>query len=345
MMRAVLYLLLSVLPAVVFPEMLLPPTCGSPAFSIRIIGGMDADEGAWPWQVSVLYRGGPVCGGSLISDQWVLSAAHCFSPSQSPSQYSIYLGVHRLDSPNSNAMEVGVNDLIVHPQFSAPGGSGDIALIRLSRSVSYTRYIRPVCLPSAAMVFPPGTSCFVTGWGRTQSDGDTFSLCLLTPELGMHSENLPKWLPAKLIFICYRISACEEQLPEFLPYPKTLQQLMLPLIGRESCDQMYHVGSGISANVAIVKNDQICAGYQAGQRDACAGDSGGPLVCKMNGYWYQVGIVSWGEDCALPDRPGVYTFVPAYESWINSYISLSSSSSPSLEVSVLLLGVSLILHS
>ncbi|CAJ0956548.1 unnamed protein product [Ranitomeya imitator] len=133
--------------------------------------------------------------------------------------------------------------------------------------------------------------------------------------------------------------------PNFLPYPKTLQQLMLPLIGRESCDQMYHIGSGTSANVAIVKNDQICAGYQAGRRDACTGDSGGPLVCKVNGYWYQVGIVSWGEDCALPNRPGVYTYVPAYESWIHYYIGLSSSSPPSLEVSVLLLVVSLILHS
>ncbi|CAJ0950737.1 unnamed protein product [Ranitomeya imitator] len=282
--------------------MLLPPTCGSPAFSIRIIGGTDTEEGAWPWQVSVLYSREPVCGGSLISDQWVLSAAHCFSPSQSPSQYSVQLGAHRLDAPNSNAVEVGVNNLILHPQFSAPGGSGDIALIRLSRSVSYTRYVRPVCLPSASMVFPAGASCYVTGWGRTQSD-------------------------------------------EFLPYPKTLQQLMLPLIGRESCDQMYHIGSGTSANVAIVKNDQICAGYQAGRRDACTGDSGGPLVCKVNGYWYQVGIVSWGEDCALPNRPGVYTYVPAYESWIHYYIGLSSSSPPSLEVSVLLLVVSLILHS
>ncbi|XP_069591783.1 transmembrane protease serine 9-like [Ranitomeya imitator] len=222
--------------------------------------------------------------------------------SQSPSQYSVQLGAHRLDAPNSNTVEVGVNNLILHPQFSAPGGSGDIALIRLSRSVSYTRYVRPVCLPSASMVFPAGASCYVTGWGRTQSD-------------------------------------------EFLPYPKTLQQLMLPLIGRDSCDQMYHIGSGTSANVAIVKNDQICAGYQAGRRDACTGDSGGPLVCKVNGYWYQVGIVSWGEDCALPNRPGVYTYVPAYESWIHYYIGLSSSSPPSLEVSVLLLVVSLILHS
>ncbi|XP_075687743.1 transmembrane protease serine 9-like [Rhinoderma darwinii] len=224
--------------------------------------------------------------------------------SPSPSLYTVYLGAYMLDIPNSNAVESRVDSLIIHPQFRGPGSSGDIALVRLSRRVTYTRYILPVCLPSASMIFSPGMSCYVTGWGRTQSN-------------------------------------------EFLAAPKTLQQLVLPLISRQSCDQMYHVGSSTSANVPIIQNDQICAGYQAGQRDSCMGDSGGPLVCKMNGYWYQVGIVSWGDDCALPNRPGVYTSVPNYESWINFYRSqrFSSSSSPGPGASVLLLVVSLILHS
>ncbi|XP_075704027.1 transmembrane protease serine 9-like [Rhinoderma darwinii] len=304
MMRLLLILWLSDLPAFVFPELPAPPACGSPAYSERIIGGMDAAEGAWPWQVSVLYNRNPICGGSLISDQWVLSAAHCFDSSPSPSLYTVYLGAYMLDIPNSNAVESRVDSLIIHPQFRGPGSSGDIALVHLSRRVTYTRYILPVCLPSASMIFSPGMSCYVTGWGRKQSN-------------------------------------------EFLAAPKTLQQLVLPLISRQSCDQMYHVGSSTSANVPIIQNDQICAGYQAGQRDSCMGDSGGPLVCKMNGYWYQVGIVSWGDDCALPNRPGVYTSVPNYESWINFYRSqrFSSSSSPGPGASVLLLVVSLILHS
>ncbi|XP_056392702.1 transmembrane protease serine 9-like [Hyla sarda] len=288
---------------VVSPEVPVPPTCGSPQFSRRIIGGTDAAEGAWPWQSSILYNGNPICGGSLISDQWVLSAAHCFDSSPSPSSYSVLLGAYKLDIPNPNELTVSVVRLIINPEFRGSGSRGDIALVQLSRRVTYSRYILPVCIPSASMVVQPGTSCYVTGWGKTQSD-------------------------------------------EFLASPKTLQQLMLPLISRESCDQMYHIGSGTSANVPIIQSDQICAGYQAGQRDSCAGDSGGPLVCKVNGYWYQVGIVSWGDDCALPNRPGVYTSVPVYESWINNYRSqhLSSSSSPRLGASALLLVVILILH-
>ncbi|XP_073504997.1 serine protease 33-like [Phyllobates terribilis] len=299
MMRLLFGLLLSVLPAVVFPDMMLPPTCGSPVITRRIARGTDAAEGAWPWQASVWYRGMSVCGGSLISDQWVLSAAHCFTQPLSFGLYRVRLGAYKLDMPNSNEVEVGVSSVFIHLQYngiSDTNSSGDVALVRLSRPVTYTRHICPVCIPSAYMDFPPGTNCYVTGWGRTQPD-------------------------------------------RLLPFPRTLQQVMVPLIGRESCYQMYHPD-------IIIHHDHICAGHPEGQRDACSGDSGGPLVCKMNGYWYQVGIVSFGTFCALPNRPTIYATVSVYEPWIGYHIGQNvRSSSPSLEASVLLLVVSLILHS
>ncbi|XP_072273027.1 prostasin-like [Pyxicephalus adspersus] len=101
-----------------------------------------------------------------------------------------------------------------------------------------------------------------------------------------------------------------------LPAPKTLQQVMTPFISRDTCDRWYHVNSGISYSTSIIASDQICAGYINGQKDSCQGDSGGPLVCKVSGIWYQAGVVSWGSGCALPYRPGVYTYVPLHRAWI-----------------------------
>uniref|UniRef100_K7FIA2 Peptidase S1 domain-containing protein n=1 Tax=Pelodiscus sinensis TaxID=13735 RepID=K7FIA2_PELSI len=52
-------------------------TCGQPVASKRIVGGQDAQSGEWPWQASIRYKGFHVCGGSLVTEEWVVSAAHC----------------------------------------------------------------------------------------------------------------------------------------------------------------------------------------------------------------------------------------------------------------------------
>ncbi|XP_063286938.1 uncharacterized protein LOC134572067 [Pelobates fuscus] len=251
--------------------------CGSPVVSGRIVGGTDAVEGEWPWQVLLLYKGGFICGGSLINEQWVLGAAHCFRLSSFPEYYTISLGIYQVGGSNPHGITVQVERIIKHPDFGTTGDRGDIALMKLRNPVNFTDYIQSICLPAASVTFPSGLECWVTGWGTRSSGGS-------------------------------------------LPSNNTLQQVMTPLIDYTQCDQMYHIGSSVSSYFTIVQEEKICSGYEEGGKDSCQGDSGGPLVCKVDGIWVQAGIVSWGEGCALPNRPGVYTLVPAYESWVKTYI-------------------------
>ncbi|XP_062993346.1 serine protease 33-like [Elgaria multicarinata webbii] len=101
---------------------------------------------------------------------------------------------------------------------------------------------------------------------------------------------------------------------------RTLQQIQLPLIDTLPCDAMYHIGTTINPNRREIQDDMFCAGYATGQKDACLGDSGGPLVCQESGSWFVAGIVSWGDLCALPNRPGVYTRVGFYQDWIKAHL-------------------------
>ncbi|KFM59829.1 Enteropeptidase, partial [Stegodyphus mimosarum] len=99
-------------------------------------------------------------------------------------------------------------------------------------------------------------------------------------------------------------------------FPDSLQEVRLPVISTEECRKkiifltMYHL-----------TDNMFCAGYERGGRDACLGDSGGPLMCQRNdGRWLLLGVTSNGDGCGRPNRPGVYTKVTQYLSWIRTIL-------------------------
>ncbi|XP_030649807.1 polyserase-2-like [Chanos chanos] len=143
--------------------------CGQPPLNTKIVGGQDAPPGAWPWQVSLHRSDGHFCGGSLINKDWVLSAAHCFLSSLNALDVTVYLGRQRQKGNNSNEVFRSVSQIIIHPDYNSVTFNNDVSLLCLSSSVTFTDFIRPVCLAAADSVFHSGTDSWVTGWGNTAS--------------------------------------------------------------------------------------------------------------------------------------------------------------------------------
>ncbi|XP_075310722.1 prostasin-like, partial [Odontesthes bonariensis] len=147
---------------------LLNQDCGQPRLNSRIVGGQAAAEGSWPWQVS-LHTSGHFCGGSLINNQWVLSAAHCFS-SNNPSGLTVFLGRQSQEGSNPNEVSRTVSQIIRHPDYVIDTSDNDIALLRLSSPVNFTNFIAPVCLAASNSTFFSGIDTWVTGWGTIGSE-------------------------------------------------------------------------------------------------------------------------------------------------------------------------------
>ncbi|XP_057603660.1 polyserase-2 isoform X2 [Hippopotamus amphibius kiboko] len=145
--------------------------CGRPEPSGRIMGGSDAQPGAWPWQVSLHRGGGHMCGGALIAPSWVLSAAHCFVTNgtlEPAAEWSVVLGVHSQDGPLDGAHVRAVAAILVPDNYSSVDRGADVALLRLASPARLGPAVRPVCLPRASHRFAHGTACWATGWGDIQ---------------------------------------------------------------------------------------------------------------------------------------------------------------------------------
>ncbi|XP_039992204.1 serine protease 33 [Xiphias gladius] len=146
--------------------------CGRPPLmENRIVGGMDAEDGAWPWQVDVqTVSDGHICGGSIITESWVLSAAHCFPNPSDVSSYIIYAGRYQLNGINQHQSSHRVSQVVIPSGYSEPHSGKDLALVQLSSPVTWSDHVRPVCLPTSSTLFPSGMLCSVTGWGNIRDD-------------------------------------------------------------------------------------------------------------------------------------------------------------------------------
>ncbi|XP_046894504.1 trypsin-like [Hypomesus transpacificus] len=227
----------------------------------RIVGGYECEKHSVPYQVS-LFSGSNFCGGTLLSSEWVLSAAHCYQKSP----VEVRLGEHNIWEAEGTEQHIMSGSFIRHPDYSSRTQDNDIMLIKLSRPATLNSYVQSASLPTQCAA--DGSTCQISGWGslRPSNEGSR--------------------------------------------YPHTLQCLEAPLLSDDTCFNAYPFQ---------ITENMICAGFLEGGKDSCQGDSGGPMVCDGQ----LQGVVSWGHGCALKKKPGVYTKVCNYVSWIKNTMASS----------------------
>ncbi|XP_041052595.1 prothrombin [Carcharodon carcharias] len=250
----------------------------------RIVHGKEVEIGSAPWQV-MLYRKRPqmlLCGGSLVSDEWVLTAAHCvlyppWDKNFTEKDIVVRLGKHNRTGYESRREKVfALDKIIVHPKYDWKTNlNRDIALLHLKKSTVFTDYISPICLPNmdvTSRLLQSQHLGRITGWGNLQES----------------------FVSTKSV------------------RPQVLQGVQVPIVDHATCKS--------STNIHVTKN-MFCAGHspESGLHgDACEGDSGGPFVMKNpeNNRWYLIGIVSWGEGCDRDGKYGFYTHVFRFRKWL-----------------------------
>eukprot|EP00794_Sanderia_malayensis_P004792 gene4792-5419_t len=264
----------------------------------RILGGTRSKIGSeWPWQVAIFSNYPHLqhfkfrCGGSLIRDQIVLTAAHCFNNAarngvhSSASSYRVIVGELKLHPDEMKPGDIWfdkkakrIKKINVHPRYNPAEMTpkNDIALVELVTAVKSSPKVRPVCLPTKAHSLRAKMPGYVSGWGNTANVAKG------------------KWHETSL----------------------DLRYVSLPVQSNTVC--------GLRKRRKL---KMFCAGDGLGKKDACQGDSGGPFVVNQPDDESQtkfsfkiMGIVSWGPRCGTVGHYGYYTRVTNYLDWIDKTI-------------------------
>ncbi|XP_045628918.1 coagulation factor VII isoform X1 [Ursus americanus] len=142
----------------------------------RIVGGKVCPKGECPWQAILKVNGALLCGGTLLDASWVVSAAHCFEKLSNWKNLTVVLGEHNLSEDEGEEQERHVTRVIIPNKYIPRKTNHDIALLHLSRPVTFTNHVVPLCLPEKAFSERTLASVrfsTVSGWGQLLDRGAT----------------------------------------------------------------------------------------------------------------------------------------------------------------------------
>ncbi|XP_041052032.1 serine protease 27-like [Carcharodon carcharias] len=130
---------------------------------------------SWPWQVSIelAVENRHFCGGAIISEFWIITAAHCFMPpiTQTLQEIVVAIGLNKQLTPETWAHYSIPRNVILHDGFNEETGANDIALVRTSERITFGKYVMPVCFPNDDIFFGNAwINCRITGWMKTGED-------------------------------------------------------------------------------------------------------------------------------------------------------------------------------
>lgn len=139
----------------------------------RIVKGTPTTTKFFPWTVMLRRAGESTvkCGGAILCHSLVLTAAHCFDDGSTPFELILYVGKDEMDYYNLNQDTRYVQSIVIHPNYSSTTMANDIALLKTEVPFVYSSNVKPICLPQAQEVLPPGQFCYFAGYGDTLGIG------------------------------------------------------------------------------------------------------------------------------------------------------------------------------
>jgi secreted trypsin-like serine protease len=277
-------------------------SCGSLAFAgdepdtMMIVGGKEAPEGKFPYQVrlySSMEDEKGHCGGSIIDPQWILTAGHCVvadNEAETPLQpvEAVFVGYGSTDRTKTERIESEV--IVVRPGYLSDGlpSGQDIALIKLKEPILDAMPVELADSDTENTLVTRGVKVTVTGWGAI-------------------------WDPAdkEVVELLAKVSP-QGDVTEKLNYPRKLHEAEIHVMDREECRAIYQ------AQQLQIADSELCAMKPRSVTNSCYGDSGGPLVVRAKdpNRYVQIGVVSWGDRCGRAGNPNVFARVASFSDWI-----------------------------